>query len=110
MLEKEEIETLRAKLLRLLEMYPTLNAFYRSSIVDTNTTLFLLKSTEKLMANNIADIMSKQGGGRHHEMNLKDIKELCKDNQIKLSRVVDGKRVAYKKKELMTKLKRKKLL
>jgi hypothetical protein len=48
--------------------------------------------------------------GRHHEMNLKDIKEVCKANQIKLSRVVDGKRVAYKKKELMTKLKRKKLL
>ena len=49
-------------------------------------------------------------GGRHREMNVKDIKELCKANQIKLSRVVDGKRVAYKKKELMTKLKRKKLL
>jgi hypothetical protein len=49
-------------------------------------------------------------GGRHREMNLKDIKEVCKVNQIKLSRVVDGKRVAYKKKELMTKLKRKKLL
>jgi len=49
-------------------------------------------------------------GCRHREMNLKDIKELCKANQIKLSRVVDGKRVAYKKKELMTKLKRRKLL
>ena len=49
-------------------------------------------------------------GGRRREMNLKDIKEICKANQIKLSRVVDGKRVAYKKKELMTKLKRKKLL
>ena len=49
-------------------------------------------------------------GGRHREMNVKDIKELCKANQIKLSRVVDGKRVAYTKKELMTKLKRKKLL
>jgi hypothetical protein len=49
-------------------------------------------------------------GGRRREMNLKDIKEICKANQIKLSRVVDGKRVVYKKKELMTKLKRKKLL
>lgn len=49
-------------------------------------------------------------GGRSREMNMKDIKEICKANQIKLSRVVDGKRVAYKKKELMTKLKRKKLL
>jgi hypothetical protein len=55
-------------------------------------------------------VLQEGGGGRHREMNVKDIKELCKANQIKLSRVVDGKRVAYKKKELMTKLKRKKLL
>ena len=107
---KKKLKHLRAKLLKLLETYPQLNAFFRSSIVDTNTNLFLLKSAEKLMANRIADILSKQSGGRHREMNLKDIKELCKANQIKLSRDVDGKRVAYKKKELMTKLKRKKLL
>jgi len=54
--------------------------------------------------------MKEIEGGRHREMNMKDIKEVCKANQIKLSRVVDGKRVAYKKKELMTKLKRKKLM
>jgi hypothetical protein len=47
---------------------------------------------------------------KHDDMTMKDIKELCKANQIKLSRVVEGKRVAYKKKELITKLKRKKLL
>lgn len=47
---------------------------------------------------------------KYDDMNMKDIKELCKANQIKLSRVVEGKRVAYKKKELITKLKRKKLL
>jgi hypothetical protein len=41
---------------------------------------------------------------------MKDIKELCKANQIKLSRVVEGKHVVYNKKELITKLKRKKLL
>ena len=58
----------------------------------------------------LADLIIRQRGGYHREMNVKDIKELCKANQIKLSRVVDGKRVAYKKKELMTKLKRKKLL
>jgi len=40
---------------------------------------------------------------------LKAIKELCKANQIKLSRIIDGKRVAYKKSELITKLKRKKI-
>lgn len=55
------------------------------------------------------------GGGRSNkpnfiDMTMKDIRELCKANQIKLSRVVDGKRVAYKKKELMTRLRRKKLL
>jgi hypothetical protein len=43
--EEKEIETLRAKLLRQLERYPTLNAFYRSAIEDTNTNLILLKST-----------------------------------------------------------------
>jgi len=34
---------------------------------------------------------------------------LCKANQIKLSRSIDGKRVVYKKSELITKLKRKKI-
>jgi len=46
----------------------------------------------------------------HEDMTMKDIKELCKANLIKLSKVVEGKRVVYKKKELITKLKRKKLL
>jgi hypothetical protein len=46
----------------------------------------------------------------NEDMTMKDIKELCKANQIKLSKVVEGKRVVYKKKELITKLKRKKLL
>ena len=40
---------------------------------------------------------------------LKAIKELCKANQIKLSRIIDGKRVVYKKSELITKLKRRKI-
>uniref|UniRef100_A0A6C0LAK7 Uncharacterized protein n=1 Tax=viral metagenome TaxID=1070528 RepID=A0A6C0LAK7_9ZZZZ len=47
---------------------------------------------------------------KHDDMTMKDIKELCKANQIKLSRVVEGKCVVYNKKELITKLKRKKLL
>jgi hypothetical protein len=46
----------------------------------------------------------------HEDMTMKDIKELCKANLINLSKVVEGKRVIYKKKELITKLKRKKLL
>jgi|688.fasta_scaffold152340_3 hypothetical protein len=50
------------------------------------------------------------GGGRRSDtMTMKDIRQLCKDNQIKLSRVVKDKRVVYKKKELLTKLKRKKV-
>ena len=54
-------------------------------------------------------------GGRRNKptydtMTMKDIKELCKANQIKLSRVVKDKRVVYKKKELITKLKRKKVM
>lgn len=52
-----------------------------------------------------------RGGYLHNKaMTIKDIKELCKANQIKLSKVVDNKRVVYKKKELITRLKRKKLL
>lgn len=51
------------------------------------------------------------GGRRGIKSNcvMKDIKELCKANKIKLSRIIDGKRVIYKKKELITKLKRKKI-
>ncbi len=47
---------------------------------------------------------------KHEDMTMKDIKELCKANLIKLSKVVDNKRVVFNKKELITKLKRKKLL
>jgi hypothetical protein len=47
---------------------------------------------------------------KHEDMTMKDIKEMCKANLINLSKVVEGKRVVYKKKELITKLKRKKLL
>ena len=67
----------------------------------------------KLIGNSIIDTiegMNSSGGYRNLNMNLKDVKELCKAHQIKLSRVVNDKRVAYTKKELITKLKRKKLL
>ena len=47
---------------------------------------------------------------KHADMNMKDIKRLCKANQIKLSKTKDGIRVIYTKKELITKLKRKKIL
>ena len=83
--------------------------------IGTETMITKIDNAKNLnelkdIGNNIANTIKIMEGGRHREMNLKDIKELCKANQIKLSRVVDGKRVAYKKKELMIKLKRKKLL
>jgi hypothetical protein len=60
------------------------------------------------------EALKQYGGSRnklnHADMNMKDIKELCKANQIKLSKKVNDKRVVYTKKELITKLKRKKLL
>jgi hypothetical protein len=43
-------------------------------------------------------------------MKMKDVKILCKNNNIKLSTTVNNKRVVYTKKELITKLKRKKAL
>ena len=43
-------------------------------------------------------------------MNMKDIRRLCKANQIKLSTTKDGVCIIYKKKELITKLKRRKIL
>jgi hypothetical protein len=46
----------------------------------------------------------------HADMNMKDIRMLCKSNQIKLSTTKDGVRIIYKKKELITKLKRRKIL
>lgn len=49
-------------------------------------------------------------GGRRNNMSMKDIKYMCKANQIKLSRVVNGVRIIYTKKELITKLKRKKII
>lgn len=66
--------------------------------------------------NNVYDERSQTNGGRrcnhpkHTDMKMKDIKELCNANQIKLSKVVGDKRVVYKKKELITKLKRKKVI
>jgi hypothetical protein len=59
-------------------------------------------------------IQNMDGGRRnqlkHAEVKMKVIKGLCKANNIKLSRVIDGKRVPYNKKELLTKLKRKKII
>ena len=57
--------------------------------------------------------MSKITGGRHNKSNsldMKYIKDLCKANQIKLSTTKNDERIIYTKKELITKLKRKKII
>lgn len=86
--------------------------------INTNTDILkFLTKIENFKINHIYDERSLvlDGGRRrnqpkHADMTMKDIKELCKANQIKLSRVIDDKRVVYKKKELLTKLKRKKII
>jgi hypothetical protein len=52
----------------------------------------------------------RRNQSKHADVKMKVIKGLCKANNIKLSRVIDGKRVPYNKKELLTKLKRKKII
>jgi copper homeostasis protein CutC len=103
--EETHIGVLRTYLKNILK-HNNISAETMITKIDNAKNLNELKD----IGNDIANKIKIMEGGRHREMNLKDIKELCKANQIKLSRVVDGKRVAYKKKELMTKLKRKKLL
>jgi hypothetical protein len=87
----------------------------RPNITDVDKLMSVLKEKEKSMDGGRGNRRNKatpksKAKPKHDDMTMKDIKELCKANQIKLSRVVEGKRVAYKKKELITKLKRKKLL
>ena len=52
----------------------------------------------------------RRNSSKHTDISMKYIKSLCKANQIKLSTTINDKRVTYTKKELITKLKRKKLL
>ena len=68
-----------------------------------------------LAKNKNITITSISGGRRRNnstntDMKMKDVKILCKKNQIKLSTTVNDKRVVYTKKDLITKLKRKKAL
>jgi hypothetical protein len=63
--------------------------------------------------NNITYTLSggrRRNNSKHADMKMKDVKILCKNNNIKLSTTVNNKRVVYTKKELITKLKRKKAL
>jgi hypothetical protein len=83
-----------------------------SKYTNNTNNLFLIKKniiSKKTDRKNVSKY-NNIIGGRHNKTNNTDIKELCKANQIKLSRVVNEKRVIYTKKELITKLKRKKLI
>ena len=89
----------------------TANLAAREITIDEaikNIKKFSIKYVESLPP------LPSRGGRRNKskyaEVKMKDIKELCKANNIKLSRVVNDKRVVYKKKELLTKLKRKKII
>ena len=91
--------------------------FNDANAIKTNDDLKNFFTKMKNFQNtSVYDARSLTEGGRrrnhpkHTDMTMKDIKELCKANQIKLSRVVGDKRVVYKKKELITKLKRKKVI
>jgi len=77
----------------------------------TNDSLLIKKNirTNKTNINN-KNIYNNTNGGHRNNMSMKDIKYMCKANQIKLSRVVNRVRIVYKKKELITKLKRKKII
>jgi hypothetical protein len=62
----------------------------------------------------LSKIRNVTGGRRNKsinaDMNIKYVKDLCKANQIKLSQTKNEKRVVYTKKELITKLKKKKII
>jgi hypothetical protein len=90
---------------------------YTNEMNEASKELFasLETQTDEEKLNNLRNTNNELkliGGGRRRRdtMTMKDIRELCKDNQIKLSRVVKDIRVVYKKKELLTKLKRKKVI
>jgi hypothetical protein len=105
------------------------NVFYDENDVNKDKDAYLQELRSKTLYTNLEKEFNDTNGGgsrrnkatpksnakpkakpKHEDMTMKDIKELCKVNQIKLSKVVEGERVVYKKKELITKLKRKKLL
>ena len=52
----------------------------------------------------------RRNNSKYTDISMKYIKSLCKTNQIKLSTTINNKRVTYTKNELITKLKKKKLL
>jgi hypothetical protein len=83
--EQKELDKLKMGLLEITKKYEIEKFFNKAIIEETN--LARLNSTKNMVLDIISRIDSNKGG-RHREMNMKDIKEVCKTNQIKLSRVV----------------------
>jgi hypothetical protein len=96
-------------------MKNVIELFAESGYSPNNYNLeFLLIIQEHMMKfaneNNITHGGRRRNNLKHADMKMKDVKILCKNNKIKLSTNVNDKRVVYTKKELITKLKRKKAL
>jgi hypothetical protein len=89
------------------------NEKYKNYSLDKyskNSDKYNIKTNINTNNNNYNTNAGRLNNLMNTDMIMKDIRELCKANQIKLSRIVNDKRVIYTKKELITKLKRKKII
>jgi hypothetical protein len=82
--------------------------------INIGENLDLLENQIKLYIVNQNRLKYSTGGRRNKtnekDMKMDDIKKLCKNNEIKLSKTVNDKRIIYTKKELITKLRKKNIL
>jgi len=82
--------------------------------INIGKNLDLLENQIKLYIVNQNRLKYSTGGRRNKtnekDMKMDDIKKLCKNNEIKLSKTVNDKRIIYTKKELITKLRKKNIL
>ena len=104
-LEKQQEEDIKKLLQSIRRNY--------TDIDTNNDNLYLIDQNISTIPLNTKNYNKNMNGGHYNysnNTNMKNIKKLCKANQIKLSRVVNGMRVVYTKKELITKLKKKKII
>jgi len=105
---KGDLEDVEKQIINITEYTKDMNEASKELFASLETQTDEEKLENLKNTNNELKLIG--GGRRSDTMTMKDIRQLCKDNQIKLSRVVKDKRVVYKKKELLTKLKRKKVV
>jgi hypothetical protein len=105
---KGDLEDVEKQIINITEYTRDMNEASKKLFASLETQTDEEKLENHKNTNNELKLIG--GGRRSDTMTMKDIRQLCKDNQIKLSRVVKDKRVVYKKKELLTKLKRKKVV